>query len=76
MKQKTKDHTYIVNHKTVSKHVEERLKNILQIMKSHCRSDLGLLVNSSLKKFVVGERSKTATLIAQTIGESFIEKYP
>ena len=56
--------------------MEEKLVNILHIMKSHCRSDLGFLVNSSLKKFAVEERSKTATLIAQTIGESFIEKYP
>ena len=45
-----KDHTYIVNDKTVLKDVEERLENILQVMKNNCPSDFGFLVNSSLEK--------------------------
>ena len=41
-----KGRTYIVNDKTVLEDVEVRLENILQIMKSHCSSDFGFLVNS------------------------------
>ena len=43
-----KDHTYIVKDKTVLEDVEERFEDILQIMKIHCPSDFGFLVNSSL----------------------------
>ena len=45
-----KDHTYIVNDKTVLEDVEERLENILQIMKNHCSAGFGFLINSSLEK--------------------------
>ena len=54
-----KDHTYIVNDKTVSEDVEERLENILQILKSHCTSDFGFPVTSSLKKPVNEKRSNS-----------------
>ena len=54
-----KDHTYIVNDKNVLKEVEERLEMILQIMKSHCPSDFGFLVNSSLEKLVHEKRSNS-----------------
>ena len=54
-----KDHTYIVNDKTVLEDVEERLENILQIMKSHCPSNFGFLVNSSLEKPVNKKRSNS-----------------
>ena len=53
------DHTYIVNDKTVLDDVEERLENILQIMKSHCPSDFGFLVNASLEKPVNEKRSNS-----------------
>ena len=54
-----KDHTYIVNDKNVLKEVEERLEMILQIMKSHCPSDFGFLVKSSLEKLVHEKRSNS-----------------
>ena len=54
-----KDHTYIVNDKTVLEDVEERLEDILQIMKIHCPSDFGFLVNSSLEKPVNEKRSNS-----------------
>ena len=52
-----KDHTYIVNDKNVLEDVEKWLEKILQIMKSHCPSDLGFLVNSSIEKPVNEKRS-------------------
>ena len=54
-----KDHTYIVNDKTVSEDVEERLENILQTLKSHCTSDFGFPVTSSLEKPVNEKRSNS-----------------
>ena len=45
-----KDHTYIVNDKTVLEDVEERLENILQIMKSHCPSDFRGLQDIALSE--------------------------
>ena len=54
-----KDHTYIVNDKTVLEDVEERFEDILQIMKIHCPSDFGFLVNSSLEKPVNEKRSNS-----------------
>ena len=39
--------------------MEERLEDILQIMKIHCPSDLGFLVNSSLEKPVNEKRSNS-----------------
>ena len=58
-KKQIKDHTYIVNDKTVLEDVEERLEDILQIMKIHCPSDFGFLVNSSLEKPVNEKRSNS-----------------
>ena len=87
-----KDHTYIVNDKTVLENVEEILEDILQIMKSHCPSDLGFLDNSSFEKPVNEKRSNANyeklphlrlrksklldALVAPMSGESFIAKYP
>ena len=45
-----KDHTYIVNDKNTLEDVEKRFEKILQIMKRHCPSDFGFLVNSSLEQ--------------------------
>ena len=84
-----KDHTYIVKDKTVLEDVEERFEDILQIMKIHCPSDFGFLVNSSLEKPVNEKRSNSNyeklphlrqnlldALVAPMNGESFIVKYP
>ena len=87
-----KGHTYIVNDKTVLEDVEERLENILQIMKCHFPPDIGFLVNSSLEKHVNEKRSTPImknyhisdfenqnlldALVAPMSGESFIVKYP
>ena len=87
-----KDHTYIVNDKNVLEDVEKWLEKILQIMKSHCPSDLGFLVNSSIEKPVNEKRSNfnyeklpypdfenqnlLDALVAPMSGESFIVKYP
>ena len=54
-----KDHTYIIIDKNVLEDVEERLENILQTMKSHCPSDFGFLVNSSLENPVNEKRSNS-----------------
>ena len=79
-----KDHTYIVNDKNVLEDVEKWLEKILQIMKSHCPSDLGFLVNSSIEKPVNEKRhipdfenqNLLDALVAPMSGESFIVKYP
>ena len=55
-----KDHTYIVNDKTVLEDVEEKLENILQIMKNHCPPGFGFLINSSLEKPVNEKRSNSS----------------
>ena len=54
-----KDHIYIVDDKTVLEDVEEKLENILKIMKSHCPTDFGFFVNSSLEKPVNEKRSNS-----------------
>ena len=87
-----KDHTYIVNDKTVLENVEEILEDILQIMKSHCPSDLGFVDNPSLEKPVNEKRSKSNyeklphlrlrksklldALVDPMSGGSFIVNYP
>ena len=55
----TKGNTYIVEDKNVLDGVEERLEKTLQIMKSHCLSDFGFLVNSSLEKPVSAKQSNS-----------------
>ena len=52
-----KDHTYIVNDKNTLEDVEKRFEKILQIMKRHCPSDFGFLVNSSLEQPVNEKQS-------------------
>ena len=54
-----KGNIYIVEDKNVLEGVEERLEKTLQIMKSHCLSDFGFLVNSSLEKPVSAKRSNS-----------------
>ena len=54
-----KDHIYIVNDKTILENVEERLENIFKIMKSHCPTDFGFLIKSSLEKPVNEKRSNS-----------------
>ena len=54
-----KDHTYSVNDKTILEDVEERVEKILQVIKSHCPSDFGFLINSSLEKPVNQKRSNS-----------------